>query len=161
MRHQVILACGLSCALTALGMLSLQGCSTTKEASTPAAQDSTQAIYGAVQPEIAKKPYADDPQRGQIVSSPSTPGTYTQVSQAPGQYDVMEGIAVQLRAQNSKNNPDIKGYLWEIIEGNGGKLLNAESAVVTFYAPNISGDMEAFTLKLTTEFVSAKSSSAV
>jgi hypothetical protein len=115
----------------------------------------------AAQPEISKNPRADDTQQGQVIGSTSTtPGADAQVSQAPGQYDVMEGIAVQLRAQNSENNPEIKGYRWEIVEGSGGKLLNEETAVVTFYAPNITGDIETFTLKLTTEFVSGKSSSA-
>ena len=67
-----------------------------------------------------------------------------QATQSPGQYDVLEGTAVQFRAQGSESNPNVERYNWEIIEGEGGRLLNAENSVVTFYAPNTDADIESF-----------------
>ncbi len=161
MRHRVTITWSLSCVLIAFGLLGLEGCRSTKEMPPPAAQDTDQTMNQTAQSEVIRNSTAGDgSRRGQTISSSSTPGGDVQVSQAPGQYDVMEGTVLQLRAQNSEKNPDVKGYRWEIVEGSGGKLLNADTAEVTFYASNIISDTEAFTLKLTTEFANGKSSSA-
>lgn len=89
-------------------------------------------------------------------------------NQAPGQYDVLEGTAVQLRAQDREagSEPDanrggnVKAYQWEIVEGQGGRLLNADTPTVTFYAPGVTRDVETFAVKLTTSFADGTSSSA-
>ena len=80
--------------------------------------------------------------------------------QAPGQYDVLEGTAVQLRANERSGGVQASSYQWEIVEGRGATLLNADAAVTTFVAREIKTDVETFLIRLTSTFPTDKSSSA-
>ena len=79
--------------------------------------------------------------------------------QKPGQFEILEGAALQLRAQAPKNG-QATGYLWSVAEGEGGKLMNEDTPDATFYAPKVAQDVQIYEVQLATTFADGKTTRA-
>jgi len=86
-------------------------------------------------------------------------GSQIKAQQAPGQFEILEGAALQLRAQEPKQG-NVAGYQWSILDGEGGKLMNAETLNATFYAPKVTTDVQLFQVQLATTFADGKTTRA-
>lgn len=82
-----------------------------------------------------------------------------QAQQKPGQFEILEGSALQLRAQEPKQGK-VSGYQWSIIDGDGGKLMNADTLDATFYAPKVTADVQIYQVQLATTFADSKTTKA-
>jgi len=71
----------------------------------------------------------------------------------PGQLDVLQGVAFQLGGTPPDSGPRPASYQWEILEGEGGKLLKADKAEAIFQAPTLDEkSMELFVVQLTATY---------
>jgi len=71
----------------------------------------------------------------------------------PGQLDVLQGVAFQLGGTPPDTGPRPSSYQWEILEGEGGKLLKADQAEAIFQAPVLDQkSMERFVVQLTATY---------
>ena len=71
----------------------------------------------------------------------------------PGQLDVLQGTAFQLGGTPPDQGPRPSSYKWEILEGEGGELTNADSAEAIFRAPTLEDtSIELFVIQLTAQY---------
>jgi len=71
----------------------------------------------------------------------------------PGQLDVLQGTAFQLGGTPPDRGPKPSSYKWEILEGEGGELTNADSAEAIFRAPTLEDkNIELFVIQLTAQY---------
>jgi hypothetical protein len=71
----------------------------------------------------------------------------------PGQLDVLQGTAFQLGGTPPDRGPKPSSYEWEILEGEGGELTNADSAEAIFRAPTLEDkSIELFVIRLTAQY---------
>lgn len=71
----------------------------------------------------------------------------------PGQLDVLQGTAFQLGGTPPDRGPKPSTYSWEIVEGEGGKLLKADRPEAIFQAPTLEDkSMELFVVQLTATY---------
>jgi hypothetical protein len=89
----------------------------------------------------------------------SASSSQIQAQQKPGQFEILEGSALQLRAQEPKQDKPT-GYQWRIIDGDGGKLMNADTLAATFYAPKVTADVQLYQVQLATTFADGKTTKA-
>jgi hypothetical protein len=78
----------------------------------------------------------------------------------PGRLDLMHGTAIQLGSRPGEDEPQPSSYRWEIVEGEGGKIYNADKAEAIFQAPTIENELEVFVVQLTAEYPVQKPSRA-
>lgn len=71
----------------------------------------------------------------------------------PGQLDVLQSTAFQLGGTPSDRGPKPSSYKWEILEGKGGELINADRAEAIFRAPVLEDkSLEIFVIQLTAPY---------
>lgn len=71
----------------------------------------------------------------------------------PGQLDVLQGTAFQLGGTPPDKGPRPSSYSWEIVEGEGGKILKADQPEAIFQAPTLEDkSMELFMIQLTAAY---------
>jgi hypothetical protein len=77
-------------------------------------------------------------------------GLQIEAKPLPGQLDVLQGTAFQLGGTPPDKGPRPSSYKWEILEGEGGELLNADTAEAIFRAPVLEEQsIELFVIQLT------------
>ena len=71
----------------------------------------------------------------------------------PGQLAVLQGTAFQLGGTPPDSGPKPTSYLWEILEGEGGEILQADQPEAIFRAPLLEEkSLELFVIQLTAEY---------
>jgi hypothetical protein len=71
----------------------------------------------------------------------------------PGQLDALQATAFQLGGTPPDRGPKPASYRWEILEGEGGTLLEADKAEAIFQAPTLEEkSMELFVIQLTATY---------
>ena len=71
----------------------------------------------------------------------------------PGQLDVLQGTAFQLGGTPPDQGPKPSIYKWEILEGEGGELVNADRAEAIFRSPVLEDkEIELFVIQLTAQY---------
>ena len=79
----------------------------------------------------------------------------------PGQLDVLQGTAFQLGGTPPDKGPRPSSYRWEILEGDGGELVNADSPEAIFRAPVLEDkSLELFVVQLTAQYKGAAPATA-
>lgn len=79
----------------------------------------------------------------------------------PGQLDVLQGTAFQLGGTPPDKGPKPSSYRWEILEGDGGELVNADSPEAIFRAPVLEDkSLELFVIQLTAQYKGADPATA-
>ena len=80
-------------------------------------------------------------------------GLQIEATPLPGQLDVLQGTAFQLGGTPPDEGPRPSSYKWEILEGEGGELTNADSAEAIFRAPTLEDkSIELFVIRLTARY---------
>jgi hypothetical protein len=79
--------------------------------------------------------------------------------QRPGEFEILEGAALQLRGQEPKTGR-VTGYKWRIIAGEGGKLIDADTMSATFYVAKASEPVQLYQIELVTSFADGKKTTA-
>jgi hypothetical protein len=76
-----------------------------------------------------------------------------EITPTPGTYELLEGKSMQFDARQKEAKVSADRCEWQIVHGEGGRLLNADSARVTFVAPStLEEATRNFTLQLTTHY---------
>lgn len=70
----------------------------------------------------------------------------------PGQLDVQEGAVIKIGGNPNDAELQPSSYLWEIVEGEGGRLYHADEAQAVFQAPLIGEQMALFVIQLTVQY---------
>ena len=71
----------------------------------------------------------------------------------PGQLDVLQGTAFQLGGTPPDRGPKPSSYQWEILEGEGGELINADRPEAIFRAPVLEDkSLVLFVIRLTAQY---------
>jgi hypothetical protein len=77
-------------------------------------------------------------------------GLRIETSTVPGQLDLLQGTAIKLGGKAPEKGRAPEAYHWEIIEGEGGRLLDADKAEAIFQAPILEEQsLELFIVQLT------------
>jgi hypothetical protein len=85
-----------------------------------------------------------------FVANSQDVGLQIEAKPLPGQLDLLQGTAIQLGGKPSGKGRQPEAYHWEIVEGDGGRLLKADRAEAIFQAPMLSDhEMELFIIQLT------------
>lgn len=71
----------------------------------------------------------------------------------PGELEIVEMTAVELDGRLPEG-VEATGYLWTILDGEGGKLIFEDRQDAVFLAPKVTGDVQTFLLELTVTFES-------
>jgi hypothetical protein len=83
-----------------------------------------------------------------------------EITPTPGTYELLEGKSMQFDARQKEAKITAERYEWQVVHGEGARLLNPTSARVTFVAPSkIEEDSRNFTLQLTTHYPKGNKSS--
>lgn len=86
-------------------------------------------------------------------SAQESSGLQIEAKPLPGQLDVLQGTAFQLGGTPPDKGPKPVSYRWEILEGEGGKLLKADQVEAIFQAPILEEkSLELFVIQLTAEY---------
>lgn len=88
-------------------------------------------------------------------------GLQIEAKPLPGQLDVLQGTAFQLGGTPPDKGPKPSSYKWEILEGEGGELLNADQAEAIFRAPVLKDEkIELFVIELTAQYAGQEPATA-
>lgn len=88
-----------------------------------------------------------------LASAQEGVGLQIEAKPLPGQLDVLQGTAFQLGGTPPNQGPKPSSYKWEILEGEGAELTNADSAEAIFRAPTLEDkSIELFVIQLTAEY---------
>jgi len=88
-----------------------------------------------------------------IASAQQSDSLQIEAKPLPGQLDVLQGTAFQLGGTPPDTGPKPTSYLWEIIEGEGGELINADKTEAIFRAPVLEDkSLEVFVIQLTAQY---------
>lgn len=80
----------------------------------------------------------------------------------PGQLDVLQGTAFQLGGTPPDQGPKPSSYKWQILEGEGGELLNADRPEAIFRAPVLEDkEIELFVIQLTAQYAGQEPATAM
>ena len=83
-----------------------------------------------------------------------------EITPTPGTYELLEGKSMQFDARQKDAKVTADRFEWQIVAGEGARLLNANSARVTFVAPSkLEEESRNFTLQLTTHYPKGNKSS--
>jgi hypothetical protein len=83
---------------------------------------------------------------------PSSISAAIEAAPAPGQLDVLQGTAVALDGTPSPDGPVPGTYLWEIVQGAGGTLFNADREDAMLQTPALENELEVFVIRLTVTY---------
>jgi hypothetical protein len=86
------------------------------------------------------------------IAAAQSPSPEISAEPVPGQLEVMQGTAVKLGGSPPAEGPQPESYEWDIVQGEGGMVYNADQAEAIFQAPTISSDIELFVIRLTVAY---------
>lgn len=88
-----------------------------------------------------------------ITPAQESAGLQIEAKPLPGQLDVLQGTAIQLGGTPPDKGPKPSSYVWEILEGDGGQLINPEKPEAIFRAPVLENKgIELFVIQLTAQY---------
>lgn len=77
-----------------------------------------------------------------------------------GQLEVLQGTAVKLGGELPPAGPAPDSYRWEIVQGEGGTLYDADRPQAIFQAPTITDPIELFVIRMTVTYPDADPANA-
>ncbi|MCU0302772.1 MAG: hypothetical protein MUC56_01770 [Thermoanaerobaculales bacterium] len=78
--------------------------------------------------------------------------TAIEAAPSPGQLDVLQGTVVALDGTPPPDGPRPDSYRWEIVEGDGGRLYDADRENAMLQTPVIEDELEVLVVRLTVTY---------